>query len=224
MNRAVFFVVIGLVGAAILVGLGIWQIQRLAEKQDIISEINARIAGAPMAMPDNPDPDSDAYLPVTVTGKLDAAVLRILVSQKNIGPGYRIVSALDMGAGRIMVDRGFIPVDADGPQPAGQTVMVTGNLQWPNETDSFTPAPDIQNNIWFARDVDAMAAALDTRPILVVARDVMPHDSGISPLPIDTARIPNDHLQYAITWFSLAVIWLVMSIYFLRRRASQSES
>ena len=52
----------------------------------------------------------------------------------------------------------------------------------------------------------------------MVARDLSVPDSVVTPLPVDTSRIPNDHLNYAITWFSLAAIWLAMSILFMRRR------
>ena len=76
--------------------------------------------------------------------------------------------------------------------------------------------------IWFARDVDAMAAALNTKPILIVAREVSFHDGDVTPFPVDTTRIPNDHLQYAITWFSLAAIWLAMTFYFVQRRVIRS--
>lgn len=224
MSRAIFFVVIGLGGAAILVSLGIWQVQRLAWKQGVIADINARIVAAPVALPDNPDPATDAYLPVSATGILGTQVLRVLVSQKDVGPGYRIISALNTPDATVMVDRGFMPVGSGRKGALPDPVTLTGNLQWPNETDKFTPAPDMANNIWFARDVDAMAAALGAKPILIVARDVSFEDGDVTPFPVDTARIPNDHLQYAITWFSLALIWLAMSVYFLRRRAPKSES
>tara|TARA_R110002094_G_scaffold221475_1_gene196294 strand:- start:640 stop:1314 length:675 start_codon:yes stop_codon:yes gene_type:complete len=224
MSRAIFFVVIGLGGAAILVSLGIWQVQRLAWKQGVIADINARIVAAPVALPDNPDPATDAYLPVSATGILGTQVLRVLVSQKDVGPGYRIISALNTPDATVMVDRGFMPVGSGREGALPDPVTLTGNLQWPNETDKFTPAPDMANNIWFARDVDAMAAALGAKPILIVARDVSFEDGDVTPFPVDTARIPNDHLQYAITWFSLALIWLAMSVYFLRRRAPKSES
>jgi surfeit locus 1 family protein len=224
MNRALFFVIIGLGGAAILISLGIWQVQRLAWKQGVVADINARIVAEPVALPDSLDPDSDAYLPVTVTGTLGTQVLRVLVSQKDIGAGYRIISAIKTDGRAVMVDRGFVPVGGGVQGTDEGAVTVIGNLQWPQETDSFTPAPDLKDNIWFARDVNAMATALGAEPILIVARDVAFDDGEVTPFPVDTARIPNDHLQYAITWFSLAAIWLAMSTYFLRRRAPQTES
>lgn len=217
MRRSLFLIVIGCGGAAILIALGVWQIQRLDWKESVIADIDARIAAAPVALPARPSPEADAYLPVETGGTLGEPYLRVLVSQKDIGAGYRIISPLEGQAGRIMIDRGFIPVAAGVPEIPEGPVTVMGNLQWPQETDGFTPEPDTDGNIWFARDVSAMAAALDTRPILLVARETSFDDAPVSPLPVDTGAIPNDHLQYAITWFSLAAIWLGMSLAFLAR-------
>lgn len=217
MGRIIFGFFIGLGGAAILLGLGAWQMQRLDWKLGVIADIDARINAAPIPLPDLLDPVNDAYLPVEVRGVIAPAYLRVLVSQKEIGAGYRIISPLDLGERRVLLDRGFVPVArTDIPAHEG-SVTVRGNLQWPQETDSFTPPPDTAQNIWFARDVAAMAAALDTEPLLVVARQTSFNDVPVDPLPVDTAAIPNDHLQYAITWFSLAAIWIAMSMAFILR-------
>lgn len=218
MNRALFLILVGLGGAAILVALGIWQVQRLAWKEGILADINARIEAAPVEVPGAPDPDADRYLPVRLQGYLKGETLRVLVSQKDVGAGYRLITAAEAGDRRVLIDRGFVPTEAPAPDLPDTQVTVTGNLQWPQETDSFTPAPDLANNIWFARDVVAMAEALGTAPILIVARDVAPPEPKVAPFPVDTSRIPNDHLQYAVTWFSLAVVWLAMTVFFLRRR------
>ncbi len=224
MRSALFLVVIGLGGAAILISLGVWQVQRLAWKQGVIAQIEARIVAEPVALPTEPDPDRDAYLPVQVQGTWQDQFLRVLVSQKVEGAGYRIISALDTDAGAILLDHGFVDTQAALPSaprdPAAAQISVVGNLQWPDETDGFTPDPDMEANIWFARDVTAMATELGTRPILLVAREVSQAGIGATPLPVDTSAIPNNHLQYAITWFSLAAIWLAMSFYFWRRRAA----
>jgi surfeit locus 1 family protein len=68
------------------------------------------------------------------------------------------------------------------------TVTVTGNLHWPEEVDGFTPEPDLARNIWYARDVDALAAHLGTEPVLIVARDLSVSDDPVTPLPVDTER------------------------------------
>tara|TARA_Y100000780_G_scaffold170634_1_gene155897 strand:+ start:781 stop:1467 length:687 start_codon:yes stop_codon:yes gene_type:complete len=219
MRRSLFFIIVGLGGAAILVALGVWQVQRLAWKEAIIADINNRIAAAPVALPADPDPEADAYLPVTVSGEIGAQALHVLVSQKQKGAGYRVIAPMALESGRrVLIDLGFTATsNKDAIAPAG-TATLTGNLQWPQEVDSFTPEADMDRNIWFARDVDVMAETLDTEPLLIVMREGAGPDPKITPLPVDTARIPNDHLQYAITWFSLAAIWLAMTVLFLRRR------
>ncbi len=219
MSRALFVILIGLGGAAILISLGVWQVQRLTWKQGILAEINGRIEAPAVPLPEQPDPKEAAYLPVKVTGSFEGQTLRVLVSQKDQGAGYRLITALNTGNRRVLVDRGYIPNEAVAPPLPDGPVTITGNLQWPQETDSFTPAPDIDGNIWFARDVTAMSQLLQSEPVLVVARALSYDAAPVSPLPVDTSRIPNDHLQYAITWFSLAAIWAAMSLYFLRRRA-----
>jgi surfeit locus 1 family protein len=191
----------------------------------VIADIDARIDAPPIPLPDLLDPVADAYLPVEVRGVVEPSYLRILVSQKEIGAGYRIISAMDMGGRRVMLDRGFTPVDqTEVPEHVGSET-VQGNLQWPQETDGFTPDPDMDENIWFARDVAAMAAALGTEEVLVVAKRTSFNDAPVSPLPVDTSAIPNDHLTYAITWFSLAAIWIAMTLAFtLRARRAPKKS
>ncbi|WP_227271291.1 SURF1 family protein [Roseobacter weihaiensis] len=226
MRRLAFLVIFGLGGAAILISLGIWQVQRLAWKQGVIADIEARIGTDPVPLPAQLDPDRDAYLPVEVTGILSPDHLRVLVSKKQVGAGYRIIRPLRRETDRILIDMGFVTVaDAGALQfEEGPPVTVVGNLQWPQETDSFTPAPDLAENIWFARDVAAMAEALGTEPVLVVRRDAPQPGGPLSPMPVDTSAIPNDHLQYAVTWFSLAAIWSVMTFFFLRRRPGATKS
>ncbi len=218
MRRVAVPLLFGLLGGAILVSLGVWQMQRLSWKQEVLADIEQRIAGAAGALPDQINPERDKYAPVLVTGKLVMPELHVLVGAKDLGAGYRLIQPLEIGARRIMVDRGFIPLEAkDAPRDLG-TVRLTGNLHWPQETDSYTPPPDLGKAIWFARDVPAMAAALETEPVLLVVRTQEGGTSeGITPLPVGSAGIANDHLQYAITWFSLAFIWLAMTGYLLWR-------
>jgi surfeit locus 1 family protein len=217
-KRMIFPFLLGLVGAVILVSLGTWQLQRLSWKAGIIAEIEARIGAAPVAVPANPDPVRDRFLPVTATGTITDAELDVLVSVKNVGPGYRIISAFETEDGRrILLDRGFVADARKGdPRPAVEAT-VTGNLHWPEEVDSFTPAPDLRRNIWFARDVPAMADALETEPVMIILRDTTEPDPAVTPLPVDSAGIPNDHLEYAITWFGLAIVWVGMTAFLLWR-------
>ena len=218
-RRLIFPLLLGLVGCGILIGLGTWQVQRMSWKQGILADIEARIAADPVPLP--PEGAGTAYQPVTATGELSGNRLRVLVSRKQIGPGYRIVSVLDTDDGRrVLVDLGFIAEGAPVPEAVGH-VTVTGNLHTPEETDGFTPAPDLTRNLWFARDVAQMSVVLGTEETLIVARD--PVIAGIDPMPVDTTGIPNDHLHYAITWFLLAAVWAGMTgllIWRMRRSAA----
>jgi len=216
MRRMIVPLIFGVGGTLVLIWLGAWQMQRLAWKDAVLADIELRIAAAPVTIPDDPDPEADRYLPVEATGVMGPDYLRILVSQRQIGAGYRIVVPFDTGDRTILLHRGFIRTSETlSPAPVGP-VTVQGNLHWPNEVTSATPAPDPGANIWFARDVPAMAEALGAVPILLIARAVT-QDAGVAPLPVDTVGIPNDHLEYAITWFSLAALWLGMTGYLLWR-------
>lgn len=209
--------IFGLLGTLVLVGLGVWQVQRLDWKEAILADIDARIGAAPVALPDQPDPQDHRYLPVSVTGLLQDPALRVLVSQKQVGAGYRIIRPMLAEGRLIMVDLGFLPIQSPTPAAPADPVTVQGNLHWPDEVDSYTPAPDPGADIWFARDLPRMAAHLGTEPVLVVVRATSLPASALSPLPVDTSGIPNDHLGYAVTWFGLALVWVVMTGFFLWR-------
>ncbi|APX89361.1 cytochrome oxidase biogenesis protein Surf1, facilitates heme A insertion [Brevirhabdus pacifica] len=210
-RRTLLPLAFGLGGAAVLVWLGLWQLDRLEWKQGWIAEIEARIHGAPVALPSAADPERDRYLPVTATGRITDEELHVLSSVKGQGAGYRVVAAFETGGRRVLLDRGFVrEEDKDAARPPVEAT-ITGNLDWPRETDGFTPEADLGRNIWFARDVDKMAAALDTDPLFIVERTSDEKAPQVLVQPISSTGIPNDHLQYALTWFSLAAIWLGMT-------------
>ncbi|NIZ14573.1 SURF1 family protein [Phaeobacter sp. HF9A] len=221
MRRVIFLCLVGGLGLAVLLSLGIWQMQRLSWKQGILATIESRIAAAPTPLPATPDPEADKYRPVEVSGHFLPEEIHVITSAKDLGPGYRIISGFETDAGRrIMIDRGFVTSPKrDAERPKGAATLV-GNLHWPDEVDSFTPEADVAGNIWYARDVPAMAAVLGTEPLLVVLRETP--DNSTHALPVSTATIANDHLQYAITWFSLALIWAAMTVAFLLRTRAKT--
>jgi len=224
MGRILSVLVFGAVGVAILVALGVWQVQRLAWKEGVLADIEARIAAAPVDLPAAPDPEADRYLPVRVAGQIAPDPVRVLVSQRGIGAGYRLISAFETEDGRrVMVDRGVMPTDDAVPPPPEHAITVTGNLHWPEEVDGFTPENDVAGNIWFSRDVATLAGHLDAEPLLVIARALSEPEAGVTPLPVTIEGIPNDHLNYAITWFSLAIVWLGMTLFLLWRIRRRSE-
>ena len=225
MRRLIFLLVIGLAGLTVLLSLGAWQVQRMVWKQQILTVIDSRIYADPVGLPESPDPIADKYMPVRLVGQLTAGELHVLISTRNLGPGYRVIAPFETADGRrILVDRGFIRTAAKAHERNTGKIELIGNLHWPDEVDSYTPPADLDKNIWYARDVDAMAAALGTFPIMVVLNEHPINGSHVRPLPINTASIPNDHLQYAVTWFSLALIWAAMTAYFLWRSRAKTES
>jgi surfeit locus 1 family protein len=215
MRRLAFPILLGLLGIAVLCALGTWQLRRLAWKESVLARIDERIAAATVDLPAAPDPEAE-YLPVAVTGALGGEEVRVLTSVAGKGPGYRVVSVLTTGDRRVLADLGFVPeAEADAPRTV-PAVAITGNLHWPDEADSWTPPAE--GPLWFARDVPAMAEALGTEPVLVVARSVDP-PLGTTPLPVTSVGIPNDHAVYAATWFGLAAAWAAMSALLIRRTA-----
>lgn len=217
MRRLIVPLLFGLLGAAVLAGLGVWQLQRLAWKESLLDAIAARMDEAPAALPAAPRADRDSFMPVAVSGQFRGKARDILVSRKDAGPGFRVVAAFRTDEGRsILIDRGFLPEARRGAgHSASGPVTVIGNLHWPDEVDSFTPPPDAARGIWYARDLPRLADALGTEPVLVVARSDT--GEGVQPWPVDTSGVRNDHLGYAVQWFLLATVWLLMTILYLWR-------
>lgn len=215
-RRMIVPLIFGVVGVALLVSLGVWQVQRLAWKTAILAEIEAKLAAAPVAVPPEPTPEADQYQRVQAEGVVGPGELHVYTTAPGQGVGYRVIAPFRLADGRpILLDRGFVPI---GEKEAARRVgplSVEGSLAWPRETDRFTSPPDREKNIWFARDVPLMAEALGTLPVMLV---VSASDDPGQPLPMPvTVNIPNNHLQYAVTWFGLAVVWAMMTGYQLWR-------
>ncbi|PSL19620.1 SURF1 family protein [Shimia abyssi] len=208
----------GVLGTVVLVSLGVWQVQRMGEKEAYLSDISARIGAVAADLPAKPDPVSDRFLAVRAAGQFTGEELHVLASTRDVGAVYRIVAAFETSDGRrVMVDRGWIkPPQKDVTRPKVDA-MIEGNLHWPNEVDSYTPQNDLAANIWFARDVSVMADALGAEPVLIVLRETSENDPTVTPLPVDTSGIANDHLEYIVTWFGLAIVWVAMTLYYLHR-------
>jgi surfeit locus 1 family protein len=130
---------------------------------------------------------------------------------------------MELGDRTVLVDRGYVRLEPTPPQPPCENVTVTGTLHWPDERDSFTPENDLTANIWFAREVDVLAQALNTDPVLVIARETSYDDAPVSALPVGTEGIPNDHFGYAVQWFGLAAVWTAMLGLFLWRQRKPAK-
>jgi surfeit locus 1 family protein len=224
MSRLCVPLIFGVIGVSLLMSLGFWQLRRLAWKEAILARIEGQINRPPVALPADPQPPGpdrladpgDLYLPVALEGWIGGPEIHVLVSTRTDGPGLRVISALRTADGRrVLLDRGFLPETLRRQNHAPRYLQIIGNLNWPDEIDAYTPPPDPGAGLWFARDIAAMAKALNTEPVLVVAKS----DTGdqIRPLPVDMQSIPNDHLGYALQWFGLAIAWAGMTAAYLWR-------
>lgn len=190
--------------------LGAWQIQRLGWKRDLIARVDARIHAAPVPAPDTAT-KADEYRRVTLSGTFlhDKAALTQAVTVR--GPGFWLMTPLRAADGAVtLINRGFVPSrTASYERPQGK-VQVTGLLRLTEPNGGFLRSNDPAADRWHSRDVAAIAQARhlgSARPYFIDAQ------RGPSPtaLPIGGLTVvsfPNNHLQYAITWFALAAMTL----------------
>jgi surfeit locus 1 family protein len=215
-RRMIAPLLFGLIGIAVLIGLGVWQLQRLEWKTGVLARIEARISAEPVEIPPAPDEASDQYRRVRASGRTGAGEIHVYTANASGAVGYRVIAPFTLGDGRmILLDRGFVPLAAkDAPREIGPA-EVEGSLLWPDDGASESSPPDLEKNIWITRDVSSVAAALGTLPVLLVVETSQPA-GGPAPLPV-TINIPNNHLDYALTWFGLALAWAGMTLYLLWR-------
>jgi surfeit locus 1 family protein len=213
-----------LLAMAGLVGLGFWQLDRLAWKENLIAEVEARVAAPPVAPPPEADwpklaPDDYEYRHVQLGGIYEfghqALVFRALENPRGrfSGPGFLVMTPLRLTDGaHVIVNRGFIPQDqkdrfaAQTGDAPGRTI-VTGLMRSSEPRTWFTPADAPPRGQWFTRDPAAIAAALKLERAAPFTVDA---DSVGSPgdLPQGGETIlafPNNHLGYAFTWFGMAL-------------------
>ena len=216
LRNTIFALVLGLSGAAVLIGLGVWQMQRLAWKEAIIAEAAGMLAADPVPLMTAPDFATDRYRAVTVKGRFTGQEAHVLTSTREDGPGFKVIAEYETTDGRrILVDRGFVPETEKTTLRPPRSEAVSGNLAWPDDMTSATPGYNADREIWYGRDLPGISALLATEPVLIIARSDT--GDGITSQPVTTAGFRNDHLQYAVTWLLLAAVWLGMTLYLLSR-------
>lgn len=210
-------------GLLLLVGLGVWQIQRLHEKEALIASVEAGLTSPAIPLHDalQKGLSNSEYRHVRLTGHFLNAKEQYLFAQGPGGaPGVHVVTPLVQTDGStVLVDRGFVPDQLRDParrQPGQRQddVVLTGVLRLAERPGIFTPAPDAKTRLWFVRDVYGIAAAAGVSvPPVMIEADSTPNPGGW-PLGGQTrVDFPNDHLQYAITWFGLALA--LLGVYFV---------
>ncbi|MEL6682939.1 MAG: SURF1 family protein [Pseudomonadota bacterium] len=217
LRKIMFPLILGLAGCGVLISLGLWQVERLAWKEDILAGISSRLSAEPAPLALNVTETEHEYTRVTLTGTPTGDELHVLVSGTAAGTGYRVISKVQTELGAILVDQGLLALDTKDAAPLMAPMQITGTLLWPDDQNDSTPEPDRAKNIWFARNTATMAEELGTEQLLVVATSSNPADPRITPLPVDTADIKNDHFEYAVTWFLLALAWAIMTLVLILR-------
>lgn len=214
-----------------LVGLGTWQLDRLAWKTALNAERAARLAAPPVRLEASaPATAPEDFRRVTVAGRFDHAREFHLGPRSHKGqPGIHVLTPLVTEAGwTVMVDRGFVPDALRDParralgQIAGPT-EVTGLARRTAMPGRFTPANEPDRNQWFFVDLAAMAARAGSGTIATfyVEAGPEPVPGGVPIGGLSPHQLPSNHLSYALTWYTLAVA--LVAIYILSERRARGR-
>lgn len=217
----------------VMLGLGTWQLDRLQWKTDLIEEITSRQTAAPVPLPAllfeaDGTLGSIRYRRVRLAGTfLHDAEMYLAARSMNGNPGYHVMTPFRLAEGGVvLVDRGWVPQERKAPsdRPEGQVageVTLEGVVRVPRPEKSWLqPDNQPEDNIWFWVDLPAMAAhagvAGEAVPVYVEAAAA--EIPGGFPIGGQTrVNLPNDHLQYALTWYALAVILAVIYVIYHRQ-------
>ncbi len=235
------FIVMSLLAFAALLALGTWQVKRLQWKEALIASIDARTAAPASTIAEIEQRLSETgdvdYWPVRVSGVFEHAHEQHFFATHKGLTGYYVYTPLRLADGRaLFVNRGIVPFDQKEPverlggQLAGM-VTVTGLAR--NRLDRkpswVVPDNDLGKNIYYWKDLTAMArrSGFDVQTEVVplfVDADNTPNPGGLPVGGVTIINLPNNHLQYAITWYGLAAALAgVFGFWFLRTRAAVAK-
>jgi surfeit locus 1 family protein len=236
--RSVLLLGLGLVVFAILLGLGTWQVQRLHWKEGLLATIDQRIHAAPLPLSEVEKQfaathDVD-YTPVKLTGTFLHKGERHFYATWEGDAGFNVYTPLQLEDGRFaLVNRGFVPYDLKEPAkrlqgevPGKVTVTGLARNPLPGKPSMMLPDNDLAKNIFYWKDRDAMAATagLPAGAVLVpffIDADKTPNPGGLPVGGVTIIDLPNNHLQYAVTWYGLAAALAAVLILRLRRPAKE---
>lgn len=220
--RLVVISLLSLFFLAVFTGLGIWQLERLSWKLDLIARVNARVDAPAMPVPDEKDwaavnAADDEYRHVTATGHFLNRKEALVYAATERGPGYWVLTPLQRDDGSIVyVNRGYVPMDrkdqairADG-EINGET-RVMGLLRITEPGGTLLRSNDPADGRWYSRDVVAMGEKADLARIapFFIDADATPNPGGLPVGGLTIVKFPNSHLSYALTWFAMAALSLV---------------
>lgn len=233
------FIIFAAAAFLVLVALGTWQLQRRAEKFDLIARHEAALHAPAKPFPiasswSATDFKKLEYAKVALEGhflplpEIHLYALLPKIKGKMGGVGWWVIMPFELSDGGIVfVNRGFVPQEQKYPAlrpkslalPGMQTLQ--GLVRLPEEPGHFTPTNDLKTNEWYVRDPSAYAdyESLDRQRVAPVVIDQL--SSNLDPLPQPSDgkfNLPNNHLSYAITWYVLALVLLIISILFEFKR------
>lgn len=212
-------------------GLGVWQVQRLAWKTQLIAAVDARTQ---MVATPAPGPaawaritrDGDAYRRVVAHGAYLSGRDTLVQAVTDLGPGYWVMTPLRTEAGFIvLVNRGFAPDRraAAPPAPGWQTVI--GLLRITEPGGGFLRENAPSTDRWYSRDVAAIAARRSVKNVApyFIDADRLAAGPAWPRGGLTVVRFPNSHLAYALTWFTLAGLTVAGFAVFRRHAAMEPE-
>ena len=226
-----------IVGIVILIGFGIWQLDRRVWKENLIATMTARLDRAPANLAPRERWSSltaahDEFSRVAFPAEFLPGEEALVYSAGSAlrpdvkGAGYFVFAPARLAGGSVViVDRGFVPFDRkESASRAGsapnRSVDIVGVLRWPETRGLFTPADDVKDNVWYLRDIASVAAAkhwTNIAPFYVDQEEPVPPGGWPKPGKL-VVNLPNNHLQYAITWFGLALALAGVYMVWLARR------
>ena len=216
-----------------LVALGTWQLERKAWKEALIAELDRKLAAPPAELPPTErwprlTASEDEFRRVRLAVEFLPGEEALVYSSGSslrpdaAGPGYWVFAPARLSGGSIVVvNRGFVPEGKQDPAArpnASGVVDIVGAMRWPEARGLFTPADTPAKNLWFARDPAAMATAKNwgnVAPFYIDQEAPLPPGGLPKAGPLKPA-LPNNHLQYAVTWYGLALVMLIAAAFFWR--------
>lgn len=208
---------------ALLIGLGVWQLQRRTWKLALIAHTEAMLASPPVAAPGPPQWRAvgvgDLYRPVTASGRYRTDADTYVQAVTDFGGGYWVLSPFDTNRGfTVLVNRGFVPENLRGKAPPSALPQtIRGLLRLSEPGGGFLRRNDPAGDRWYSRDVAAIAAARRLGRIAPYFIDASAPHTGWPRGGLTVVRFRNTHLVYALTWFGLALLVAVMA-WRVRRR------
>lgn len=227
-----------LIALAILISLGTWQVERLHWKEGLLADIAARQVAAPVPLADIEAMAATGgdieYRKVTATGRYINNKERHFFATWRGQTGFYVYTPLELADGRVLfVNRGFVPYENKEPEMRmqgqltdQQTVTGLAREKLPGKPSWVVPDNDVAKNIFYWKDLDVMAESVGLEKARVIPffvdADSTPNPAGLPIGGVTQVALPNDHLQYAFTWYGLAAVLVaVVGISWFRKPGKQ---